>query len=191
MWDLCLLLCRNTPMIRCKSNTFRDNPKIRSIKTCSKLTQDWRESALVVKYHSHYYKPSLKCRNWIESGPDIPVRAQTGPGSDRTRPGVIKALFVNIFVLQNYLSLLWRHNGRDGASNHQPHDYWLNLYSGKDQRKHQSAASLAFVRGIHRWPVNSPHKDPVTRKMFLVYDVIIVRIYHIHIWQSSPQLDIQ
>ena len=40
------------------------------------------------------------------------------------------------------------------------------VYSGADQRKHQSSASLAFVRGIHRWPVNSPHKGPVTRKCF-------------------------
>ena len=39
-------------------------------------------------------------------------------------------------------------------------------YSGTDQRKYQSSASLAFVRGIHRWPVNSPHKGPVTRKRF-------------------------
>ena len=37
-------------------------------------------------------------------------------------------------------------------------------YSDADQRKHQSSASLAFVRGIHRGPVNSPHKRPVTRK---------------------------
>ena len=36
------------------------------------------------------------------------------------------------------------------------------VYSGADQRKHQSSASLAFVRGIHRGPVNSPHKCPVT-----------------------------
>ena len=34
---------------------------------------------------------------------------------------------------------------------------------GADPRKHQSSASLAFVRVIHRWPVNSPHKGPVTR----------------------------
>ena len=40
-----------------------------------------------------------------------------------------------------------------------------------DQRKHQSSASLAFVRGIHRWPVDSPHKGPVTRKMFPLDDV--------------------
>ena len=45
--------------------------------------------------------------------------------------------------------------------------------SGADQRKHQSSASLAFVRGIHRWPVNSPHKRAVTRKMFPFDDVIV------------------
>ena len=33
---------------------------------------------------------------------------------------------------------------------------YSNVYSGADQRKHQSSASLAFVRGIHRWPVIFP-----------------------------------
>ena len=47
------------------------------------------------------------------------------------------------------------------------------VYSVADQRKHQSSASLAFVRGIYRDPVNSPHKWPVTRKMFPFDDVII------------------
>ena len=50
------------------------------------------------------------------------------------------------------------------------------VYSGRDQRKHQSSASLAFVRGIHRRPVNSPHKGPVTRKMFPFDDVIMRRL---------------
>ena len=52
--------------------------------------------------------------------------------------------------------------------------------SGAGQRKHQSSTSLVFVRGIHRSPVNSPHKGPVTRKCFqlmtsswLIYIVII------------------
>ena len=40
----------------------------------------------------------------------------------------------------------------------------LVVYSDADQRKHQSSVSLAFVRGIHRGPVNSPHTWPVTRK---------------------------
>ena len=48
------------------------------------------------------------------------------------------------------------------------------VYSDVDQRKHQSSASLAFVRGIHRRPVNSPRKWPVTRKMFPFDDVIMV-----------------
>ena len=50
---------------------------------------------------------------------------------------------------------------------------YSTIYSGTDQRKHQSSASLAFERGIHRCPVNSPHKGPVTRKMFPFNDVIM------------------
>ena len=46
-------------------------------------------------------------------------------------------------------------------------------YSGADKWKHQSYASLAFVRGIHRWLVNSPHNGPVTRKLLLLVDVIM------------------
>ena len=41
---------------------------------------------------------------------------------------------------------------------------YSTVYPGVDQRKLQRSASLAFVRGIHRWPVNSPHKGTVTRK---------------------------
>ena len=47
------------------------------------------------------------------------------------------------------------------------------VYSGANQINYQSSASLAFVRGIPRWPVNSPHKGPVTRKMFPFDDVIM------------------
>ena len=41
------------------------------------------------------------------------------------------------------------------------------IFSGNHQRKHQRSVSLAFVMGMHQWPVDSPHKGPVTRKMFL------------------------
>ena len=51
----------------------------------------------------------------------------------------------------------------------------LTVGSGADQRKHQSSASLAFVWGIHWWPVNSPHKRPVTPKMF-PFDAVIMKI---------------
>ena len=40
------------------------------------------------------------------------------------------------------------------------------VYLCVDQRKHLSSASLAFVMGIHRWPVNFLPKEPATRKCF-------------------------
>ena len=48
------------------------------------------------------------------------------------------------------------------------------VYSDADQRRHQSSASVAFVRGIQQGPVNSPHKWPVTRKMFPFDDVLMI-----------------
>ena len=60
------------------------------------------------------------------------------------------------------------------------------IYSGADQSKHQSSTSLAFVQGIHRWPVNSPHKKPTTRKMFPFDDVIMKRQLILHT-QLIPQ----
>ena len=50
---------------------------------------------------------------------------------------------------------------------------YSTICSCVDHRKHQSSASLAFVQGIHRWPVNSPHKGPVTRKTFPFDDIIM------------------
>ena len=54
-----------------------------------------------------------------------------------------------------YSTLQWRHNGRDCIPNHQPNDYLLNRLFRRRSKKHQSSASLAFVWGIHRWPMNS------------------------------------
>ena len=51
---------------------------------------------------------------------------------------------------------------------------YSTVYSGAGQRKHQSSASLAVLRGIQRWPVNSPHRWPVTRKMFSFDDAIMI-----------------
>ena len=53
------------------------------------------------------------------------------------------------------------------------------VYSGAYQIKHQSSASLAFVRGIHRSSVNSSHKWPATRKMFPFDDVILHGCLHV------------
>ena len=68
-------------------------------------------------------------------------------------------------------SLHWRQNERDGASNHRPLKSLLNRLLRR--RKHQSPGSLAFVREIHRWPVDSLHKGSVTKEMFPFDDVIM------------------
>ena len=49
--------------------------------------------------------------------------------------------------------------------------------SDADQRKHQSSASLAFVWGIHWWPMNFSYKRAVTRKMF-PFDHVIMKIWN-------------
>ena len=64
---------------------------------------------------------------------------------------------------------------------------YSTVYSGTDQRHHQRSATLALVRGIHRWSVNSHHKWPVTRKRFPSDDVIMIFIGNtdgIHCWIS-------
>ena len=61
------------------------------------------------------------------------------------------------------------------------------IYSDADQSKHQSSASLAFVLGIHPGPVNSPHKWPVTRKMFPFDDVIMQKLSSGSVDPGCPQ----
>ena len=73
-------------------------------------------------------------------------------------------------------SLRWRHNGHDGVSNHQPHDYLLNRLFGHRSKKTSNLCVTGLCGGIHRGPVNSPHKWPVTRKMSPFHDVIISHI---------------
>ena len=74
------------------------------------------------------------------------------------------------------VTLQWRHNGAIAFQITSLTIVYSIVYSDADQRKHQSCASLAFVRGIHRGPMNSPHKWPVTRKLFPFDDVIMTYI---------------
>ena len=94
-------------------------------------------------------------------------------------------------------------NGDPGRSANSVHDFWDVVYMhnryvimstlaqitgvwivcptvcssrSKKTLNDQCSASLAFVRGIHRWPVDSPHKEPVTRKMFPFDDVIMMNV---------------
>ena len=97
--------------------------------------------------------------------------------SIRNRHSIACPLWCLLWVHHLCVILRWRHYGDAimGAIASQITSLtvvYSTVYSDADQRKHQSSASLAFVRGIHRGPVNSPHKWPVTRKMFPFDDVI-------------------
>ena len=65
---------------------------------------------------------------------------------------------------------------------------YSTVYLGADQRKHQSSASLGLVLGIQRWPVNSPRKVPVPRKMFPFYDVIMEK-WRVIMWRCNIKQD--
>ena len=72
-------------------------------------------------------------------------------------------------------TLQWRHNGCDDVSNHQPHNCSRNRLFRHRWKKTSNSVSLAFVRGIHQWPVNSRHKWPVTWKMLPFDDGIMTQ----------------
>ena len=127
--------------------------------------------------HDYLHVQSKRPANWEGSG--MPCRPFC------TKP-LLEPVLVNCQLdskatckLPN--ALQWRHNECDGVSNHQPYDCILNRLFRYSQRKHQNSAPLAFVKGIHWWPVNSPHKGLVTRKMFPFDAVIMDSI----LWRST------
>ena len=72
-------------------------------------------------------------------------------------------------------SLRWRHNDHDGVANHQPHGYLLNRLFRRRSKKTSKFRVTGLCVGNSPGPVNSPHKGPVTRKMFPFDDVIMMR----------------
>ena len=68
--------------------------------------------------------------------------------------------------------LKWRHNGRDGISNHQPHDCPLNRLFKRRSKKTPKLRVTGLCEGNS--PVNSPHKGPVTWKISPLDDVIML-----------------
>ena len=70
-------------------------------------------------------------------------------------------------------ALQWRHNEPDGVSNHQVRHCLLNRLFRRWSNKTSNFRVTGLCSGIHRWPVNFPHKWPVTRKMFPFHDAIM------------------
>ena len=70
------------------------------------------------------------------------------------------------------ISLQWRRNEREGVSNHQCLDCFLNHLFRRRSKKTQKLCVTGLYDGNHWWPVDSPHKGPITRKMLPFDDVI-------------------
>ena len=71
-------------------------------------------------------------------------------------------------------TLLWRHNEHDSVSNHQPRGCLLNRLFRRRSKKISKLRVTGLCVGNSPGPVNSPHKGPVTRKMFPFDDVIML-----------------
>ena len=92
-----------------------------------------------------------------------------------SKPSVWSSLFQRGNHEEN-LALRWRHNDHDGGSNHQPHGCLLNRLFRRKSRKTSKLRVTGLCVGNSPGPVNSPHKGPVTRKMFPFDDVIMGRM---------------
>ena len=107
------------------------------------------------------------------------VMAWRRPGDKPLSEPMVIILLTHICVTRlqwiKYLcaTLQWRHNEQDGVSKHRPHDCLLNRLSRRRSKKTSKLRVTGLCEGIHRWPVNSPHKGPVARKMFPFDDVIM------------------
>ena len=75
-------------------------------------------------------------------------------------------------------TLRWRHNDHDSVSNHQPHGCLLNRLFRRRSKKTSKLRVTGLCVGNSPGPVNSPHKGPVTRKMFPFDDVIMNQLNH-------------
>ena len=99
-------------------------------------------------------------------------QTSTCPGQFSACPGQNALALVTRRALVSLTALLFHYNnvimGAIAPQITSPTTVYSIVYSDADQRKHQSSTSLTSVWGIHRGPVNSPHKWPVTRKMCAV-----------------------
>ena len=90
----------------------------------------------------------------------------------------VKSDFTGIIYVPGYVHYNYVIMSAMASQIASPATVYLTLYSGTDQRKkNHSSASLAYVRRIHQWPVNSPHKGSVTRKMLPFDDIIMQQIF--------------
>ena len=95
-------------------------------------------------------------------------------GLTDTKPERSRILYNYVcFITKSHSTLQWRHNDHDGVSNHQPHGCLLNRLFSRRSKKSSKLRVAGLCVGKSPGPVNSPHKETVTRKMFPFDDVIM------------------
>ena len=89
----------------------------------------------------------------------------------------MESLLMGFYNVTNFYcyTLQWRHSDHDGVSNHQPRGCLLNRLFKRRSKKTSKLRRTGLCVGNSPGPVNSPHKGPVTRKMF-PFDDVIMRI---------------
>ena len=106
---------------------------------------------------------------------DVVVMCFLWSASEQTAKQTIEKLMIwdVMPLIMTLLSLHWRHNDHDSVSNHQPRGCLLNLLFRRKYKKTSKLRVTGLCVGNSPGPVNSPHKGPVTRKMFPFDDVIM------------------
>ena len=82
-------------------------------------------------------------------------------------------IYNSVLAICGHITLHWRHNDHGGVSNHQPHDCLFNRLFRRRSKKTSKLRVTGLCAGNSLGPVNSPHKGPVTRKLFPLDDVVI------------------
>ena len=127
--------------------------------------------------------------NWFSAPPSLsgPISAYRKASS---KPGGENFLCIlQTQWLRENFPLHWRHNDHDGVSNHQSHGCLLNRLFGRRSKKTSKLRVTGLCAGNSPGPVNSPHKGPVTRKMFPFDDVIMLCRLQTQWLRSCPAID--
>ena len=104
----------------------------------------------------------------------VSKRGPRGAGIWNIIDQVIKMELIHDDVIQwKHFPLQWRHNEHDSVSNHQHYDCLLNRLFRRRSKETSKLRVIGLCVGNSPGPVNSPHKWPVTRKMFPFDDVIM------------------
>ena len=133
--------------------------------------QRWLHQAAHKPMSDRVHTPNqwLSTGYYLEALLFVAIMSQISHDVSLSFPFVLRGKIVRSF---RYMPLQWRHNYHDGVSIHQPHGCLLNRLFGRRSKKISKLRVTGLCVGNSPGPVNSPHKGPVTRKMFPFDDVI-------------------